>query len=107
MSDDRQIYRMPESRVVEIVTRVIDRREAEQDAKTKLLIEETVKQTLLQMGLDIRDPVKLQRNFAHLNEWTDRYNSVGRTVLVVVTTLIAGGTLTLIGQAIFGMAGAK
>lgn len=106
MADER-IYRMPEARVVEIVTRVIERREAEHDAKMKLMIEETVKQTLMLMGLDIRDPGRLQKNFAHLNEWTDRYHSVGRTVLVVVTTLIAGGTLTLIGQAIFGMAGAK
>ena len=100
MSDDR-VIRMPESRVVEIVTRIIDRREAEHEAKMKLYIEETVRQTLMQLGLDIGDPVKLQRNFAHLNSWTDITGAAGRAMVMVIVTTIAAGTIALIGKALF------
>lgn len=97
---DERVYRMPESRVVEIATRVIERREAERDEKMKLYIAETVKQTLMQLGLDIRDPAKLQRNFAKLNAWTDLSGAVGRSLVILVIGTIAAGTIGLIAREI-------
>ena len=92
---------MPESRVVEIVTRIIDRREAEHDAKMKAYIAETVRETLMQIGIDTREPAKFQRNFAHLSSWTDLTRSAGRAMVMVIVTTIAAGTIALIGKALF------
>lgn len=102
MSDDRPVYRMPEARVVEIVTRIVDRRQAEYDVKMKALITDTVKETLMQIGLDLRDPKKLQKNFAHLASWQELTGSVGRASAILVILTIIGGAMGLVGKALFG-----
>ena len=101
MADER-IIRMPESRVVEIATRIIERHEAERDEKMKAYIAETVRETLLQLGLDMKDPVKLQRNFAHLNAWADLSASAFRKIALLVIGTIAAGTLALIWRELVG-----
>ena len=58
------------------------------------LIEETVKQTLVTLGLDVRDPIKLQKDFAHLRDWresSEKIKSKGIVTLVGVIVTGAGG----------------
>ena len=86
MADER-IIRMPESRVVEIATRVVERHVAISEEKTKLLIAETVKQTLIQMGVGISDPIQMQRDFSLLRNF--------RTALYWVIAAVGGGAVTV------------
>ena len=64
------------------------------EACHKKLIEETVKQTLVTLGLDVRDPIKLQKDFAHLRDWresSEKIKSKGIVTLVGVIVTGAGG----------------
>lgn len=79
---------MPESRVIEIVTRVIDRREAEYELKMKAYIAETVRQTLYQIGMAVDDPIQMQRDFSVLRNL--------RKIFYWGAAAIAGGGVTVV-----------
>jgi len=62
----------------------------------KDIIKETVKETLLLLGLDITDPLSLQRDFQHLREWresTERLRANG--IIAVIGVVVVGGCTAL------------
>lgn len=87
MADDR-VIRIPESRVVEIATGIIDRREAEYDSKIKALITATVHETLTQLGVAYQDPIQMQRDFSTLRNF--------RKSLAWLAAGVGGGIITVV-----------
>ena len=59
------------------------------------IVRRTVKETLLSMGLDTKNPLELQRDFQALRDWRLSMNAIR-----------SRGMLTLIGIIVSGMAAA-
>jgi hypothetical protein len=58
------------------------------------IISQTVTQTLVKLGIDVSDPIAVQKDFAHLRSWREGSEAIKRT-----------GFLTLLGLVITGAAG--
>jgi hypothetical protein len=71
------------------------------------LVKETVSETLLQLGFDMKDPKALQADMAHLRFWRETTTSLteksifGAIGFIIVTSL---GVLWLGFQALLGRA---
>jgi hypothetical protein len=59
------------------------------------LVKQTVHETLLSLGLEIDDPIKMQKDFQHLREWREASE-----------TLKSHGLTTLVGILLAGLLGA-
>lgn len=60
---------------------------------TRKLVQEAVKETLIQIGFDVSNPLDMQRDLQHLREWR-----------VAMTQVKEKSLVTLVGIAISGMA---
>lgn len=73
------------------------------------LIKDTVKETLMSLGLDMEDPIQLQRDFTHLREWretTESLKSKGFTAMMAIVGLgILGMFITGFKDALKGWVG--
>jgi hypothetical protein len=64
--------------------------------QVKTIVQETVRETLTSLGMNIDDPVALQKDMHHLREWREGTDAVKRKgMLVIVGTLVAA-TMSLI-----------
>jgi hypothetical protein len=69
-----------------------------QDQRDELqtLIAESVKQTLIQLGISSDDPIEMQRDMQHLREWRKSMESVrSKSFLTLMTILLSGVTAML------------
>lgn len=64
-------------------------------AELKDLLKEAVHDAFTQMGIDVEDPLEMQRDFQHLREWR-----------VAVSAMRTKGMLTILGILITGAAAA-
>lgn len=67
----------------------------ELEACHKKLIEETVKQTLITLGLDVSDPIKVQKDFAHLRDWRESSEKIKTKGIVTLVGVIVTGACGL------------
>jgi hypothetical protein len=65
------------------------------EMELKLLVRQTVSETLISLGIDHNDPIEMQADFRHLREWRRSVNSVKRY-----------GFMTAVGVVITGLLGA-
>lgn len=72
------------------------------EAEVKKIVAETVKQTLLTMGVDTDDPIELQRDLQHLRDWRLSVAAIKRQGLLTAVGVIMVGVLGLIWMAISG-----
>lgn len=61
----------------------------------KALLQEAVTDALVKLGMDIEDPLEMQRDFQHLREWR-----------VAVAAMRTKGVLTILGLILAGLAAA-
>lgn len=63
------------------------------------LVEETVKQTLIQIGVDAQDPLQMQRDFQHLRQWRKAGEDLrGKGLAVLLTVFLTGlASLAVVG----------
>jgi len=55
------------------------------------LIKKTVHETLLSLGLEMNDPIELQKDFQHLREWREASNTLkSHGIMVVIGILLTG-----------------
>tara|TARA_R110000850_G_scaffold206512_1_gene332706 strand:- start:259 stop:522 length:264 start_codon:yes stop_codon:yes gene_type:complete len=65
-------------------------------AELKELLQEAVTGALVKLGMDIQDPLEMQRDFQHLRDWRIAVNSVqAKSILVMVTLLVTGAAAAL------------
>lgn len=69
------------------------------EAEIKRVIAETVAQTLLQMGIDAKDPLEMQRDFQHLRSWRKSVDDVKSKGLWAAVTFI---TVAMLGAMALG-----
>jgi len=64
------------------------------DQDMKRVISATVHATFIELGLDTKDPIELQKDFAHLRAWRESTEEIKRK-----------GTLTLLAIIVTGLGG--
>ena len=57
---------------------------------------EAVEQTLTTLGVDCKNPLSMQQDFAHLREWRLAMESVRRKGLLVITGLLVSGLVAAV-----------
>jgi len=61
------------------------------DDQLKSLVEKTVHDTLVRLGVDATNPIEMQHDFQHLREWREATGAFrNKGILVIITTIIAG-----------------
>lgn len=59
--------------------------------EARVLIRETVRETLLTLGLSTDDPIQVQKDFQHLREWRQTTEAVKSKALLAVVGVIVSG----------------
>ena len=76
------------------------------EAEVKKIVAETVKETLTSLGVDMSEPLEVQRDMAHLRRWRGAVEKIpGHAVLTAIGILTAG-VLALAWMAVTGKGGA-
>jgi len=60
------------------------------------VIAETVKQTLIQLGIDNSDPLEMQRDFQHLRDWRRSVEDLKRKSLLTMIGIVVTGAVGLL-----------
>ena len=68
---------------------VLSRRELSQ------IVEETVKQTLTQMGVDTSNPIEMQQDFQYLRQWRGAVQDLSRKGILSIVLIAISGAISL------------
>jgi len=79
----------------------------EKESEHRELIRETVKETLLSLGLDTDDPIKVQKDFQHLREWRETTEAIKDHSLTTVIGIVVAGILGFIWLGVKDTMGVK
>lgn len=60
------------------------------------IVQKTVKQTLLQLGVDAQDPIEMQRDFQHLRQWRRAGEDLRNKGMLVLIGIFITGLVSLI-----------
>jgi hypothetical protein len=67
-----------------------------QKEELRVLVAESVKQTLIQMGIASSDPIEMQKDMLHLREWRKSMETVkSKSVLTLITIALTGSAAAL------------
>ncbi len=69
------------------------------------LVKDTVKETLLSLGLEIDDPIKMQKDFQHLRDWREASESLKSHGLTTLVGILLAGLLGAIWMGIKNVLG--
>lgn len=62
-----------------------------QKEELRILISDSVKQTLIQLGIASTDPIEMQKDMLHLREWRKSMDSIkSKSVLTLITIAVTG-----------------
>ena len=64
------------------------------------IIRTTVRETLLSLGLDMSDPIQIQKDFQHLRDWREASESIKKKGILTLVTVIATGGASLLWVAL-------
>jgi hypothetical protein len=59
--------------------------------EVKTIVAESVRQTLMQLGIASNDPIEMQKDMQHLREWRQTMDSVKSKGLLTVLTMFLTG----------------
>ena len=60
------------------------------------IMEQAVKRTLTEMGVDTSDPTAMRRDFSALRSWREANEAIRRTGLVTLVSVVVVGSATLL-----------
>ncbi len=60
------------------------------------IVQETVAETLLSLGADVKNPLTMQKDFQHLRDWREATETMQRKGLVAIVLLIVSGLAGLV-----------
>lgn len=66
----------------------------------KKIVERTVEETLMRMGVDPKDPMEAQKDFQHLRSWRQSTEAIKRQSILAAIGVVTAGILALIWQVI-------
>lgn len=65
-------------------------------AEAQVLIRDTVKETLLMLGVSVDDPIQVQKDFQHLRDWRETTEAVKKKALLTVMGVLVTGIAGLV-----------
>jgi len=68
----------------------------------RIIVAETVAETLTRLGIDAANPKDMQADFQHLRDWRESVKTVKRQSLITAVGILTAGVLGLIWLAIKG-----
>jgi len=68
----------------------------------KKIVSEAVSETLLQLGIDVSNPVEMQKDMAHLRSWRESVATVKQQGLITAVGIVVAGLIGLIYMAFKG-----
>lgn len=72
------------------------------DTEIKKIVAETVAETLLKLGIDVSEPMEVQKDFQHTRSWRKSVEAVQRQGLLTAVGVLTMGALGLVWLAIKG-----
>lgn len=72
---------------------------------TRMLIAESVRQTLIQLGVESENPLEMQKDFNHLRNWRRSGEEIKRKGMMVAVATFVSGLAALIWLGIRGGGG--
>lgn len=70
------------------------------DDELRQIVRLTVQETLLSLGVDVEEPLEVQKDFQHLRAWRESADTVKRQGLVTAIGVLVMGGLGLIWAAL-------
>lgn len=61
-----------------------------------LIVTETVRQTLIQLGVDASNPMEMQKDFQHLRNWRQAGQSIQSKGILAIVAVLASGIVGFI-----------
>lgn len=61
------------------------------------IVDDTVRKTLISLGLDVADPTEVQENFSNLRSWSDMKRTISKTLVEYLSKSVFIGLLALLG----------
>ncbi len=74
-------------------------------SETQMLIAESVRQTLIQLGVESENPLEMQRDFQHLRAWRKSGEEIKSKSILVITGTFVTGLISIIWLSIKGHGG--
>jgi len=68
----------------------------------KKIVSEAVSETLLQLGIDVSNPVEMQKDMAHLRSWRESVATVKQQGLITAVGIVVAGLIGLVYLAFKG-----
>jgi len=65
------------------------------DDQLKRIVQDSVRETLVRLGVDAENPLEMQRDFQHLRDWRMTVTSVRSKSLLTMTGIIVAGLVGL------------
>ena len=59
----------------------------------RLIVKETVQETLTRIGIEHDDPVEMQRDFTHLRDWRKAVDKARSTSMITAIGILVSGML--------------
>jgi hypothetical protein len=59
--------------------------------EVKIIVAESVRQTLMQLGIASNDPIEMQKDMQHLREWRQTMDSVKSKGVITITAMFFTG----------------
>lgn len=72
------------------------------EAEIRKIVAETVKETLMRIGVEADNPLEVQKDMQHLRAWRESVATVKRQSIITAIGIITAGILGLIWLAIRG-----
>lgn len=54
-------------------------------------VQQTVSETLVRLGVEVTDPIEMQKDFQHLRDWRETTNTVKSKALLAMVGLLVSG----------------
>lgn len=70
------------------------------ETEIEAIVERTVHKTLLTLGLDVDEPMQIQRDFQHLRTWRTSIETVRRHGLIAAVGIVVVGFMGLVWTAL-------
>lgn len=87
---------MAEPSLEEIIQREARVAVAKDREELRQIISESVKQTLIQIGIDSSSPLELQRDFQHLRQWRESTESIKHKGFLTAVVIFVTGSISLL-----------
>lgn len=67
--------------------------EGEEIREIERIVSESVRQTLIQLGIAAADPIEMQKDMQHLREWRKSMESIKSKTMITLLTVFLSGVL--------------